>query len=63
MSEGFNSTNKVKVELQKEEIDKLIKKYKGVKKYMRSPLYAIKVMDKNERFVSELIEEVKNNPL
>lgn len=63
MSEGFNSTNKVKVELQKEEIEKLIKKYKGIKKYMRSPLYTIKVMDKNERFVSELIEEVKNNPL
>lgn len=63
MSEGFNSTNKVKVELKKEEVEKLIKKYKGIKKYMKSSLYAIKVMDKNEHFVSKLIEEVKNNPL
>lgn len=63
MSEGFNSTNKVEVELKKEEVEKLIKKYKGIKKYMKSSLYAIKVMDKNEHFVSKLIEEVKNNPL
>jgi hypothetical protein len=39
------------------------KKYKKIKKYMRSPLFAIKVMDGNEKVVSNLLKELEDNPL
>lgn len=65
MSEGFNSTDKgkAKVEIDKEEIQKLIKKYKNIKKYMKSSMFVIKTMDKNEDIVRKLIEEYEENPL
>lgn len=66
MSTGFDnekSSKKVKVSINEQELDRLIKKYKGLRKYMKSPLYHIRVMDGNEEVVSELLEEYKNNPL
>jgi hypothetical protein len=36
------------------------KKYKKIKKYMRSPLFAIKMMDGNEKVVSNLLKELEN---
>lgn len=66
MSAGFEndkSRKKVKVSLNEQELDKLIKKYKGLKKYMKSSLYHVKVMDGTEEVVSELLEEYNNNPL
>lgn len=39
------------------------KKYKKIKKYMRSPLFAVKVMDGNEKVVSNLLKELEDNPL
>lgn len=39
------------------------KKYKKIKKYMRSPIFAIKVMDGNEKVVSNLLKELEDNPL
>ena len=53
---GAESNKKgIKISLQQEGINKLIKDYKKVKKYMKSPLYQIKVMDGTETYVSELI--------
>jgi len=64
MSQGFEK-EKVGLELTvyQDEVDKLLKKYKNVKKYMKSSIYAIKEMDGNENFVSRLIQEAEDNPL
>ena len=60
MSQGFN---KVKVEINPDEVGKLLKHYKNIKRYMRSPLYEVKVMDGTETVVSKLIQEYEDNPL
>ena len=61
MSEGFN--NKLKVEINRDEVDKLLKEYKKIKKYMRSPLYQVKKIDGTEKVVSELLNEYYDNPI
>ena len=48
-----------KVELNAEEYKKLIKKYKKTKKYMKSNLFQIKMMDGTEKFVTELMKEAE----
>jgi hypothetical protein len=60
MSEGF-SEEKIEVAINKDEVKKLLKKYKKVKKYMKSPLFAVKTMDGNETYVSELLKEAEGN--
>ena len=40
-----------------DEVKKLLKRYKKIKKYMKSPLYEVKVMDGNEDVVSKLVDE------
>jgi hypothetical protein len=62
MSNGFGS-EKVKVSLSEAELNKLIKKYKGLRKYMKSPLYQVKVMDGTETVVSELMDEYNQDPI
>ena len=57
MSEGF-SEEKIDVAINKDEVKKLLKNYKKIKKYMRSPLFAVKTMDGPETFVSDLLKEV-----
>lgn len=61
MSEGFN--NKLKVEINTNEVDKLLKHYKKIKKYMKSPLYEVKKIDGTEKVVSKLLKEYEDNPL
>jgi len=60
MSEGFSEEN-IEVAINKNEVKKLLKKYKKVKKYMRSPLFAVKTMDGTETYVSELLKESEEN--
>jgi len=57
MTGGFDG--KARVNVNAEELAKIIKKYKKVKKYMRSPLYTVKTMDGTEKYVSELIKEAE----
>ena len=57
MSEGF-SEEKIEVAINKDEVKSLLKKYKKVKKYMRSPVFTVKKMDGTEKFVSELLKDV-----
>jgi hypothetical protein len=52
MSNGF-----LKVEIKSDEVDKLLKKYKKIKKYMKSSLYEVMSIDKTETIVSDLINE------
>ena len=59
MSKGFD----VEVEMPKSDIDRLLKKYKKIKKYQKSSLFAVKTMDGTEELVSKMIQEVKDNPL
>lgn len=62
MSTGFDNKLKVGVEISTNEIGKLLKKYKKIKKYMKSPLFAVKTMDGTEEYVSKLIKEAEENP-
>jgi hypothetical protein len=57
MSEGF-SEEKIDVAINKDEVKKLLKDYKKIKKYMRSPLFAVKTMDGTEKVVSDLLKEI-----
>lgn len=61
MSTGFN--NKENVIIYKDEVQNLIKKYKKIKKYMKSPLFQIKTMDGTESLVSDLIKEYEADPV
>jgi len=61
MSTGFD--NKENVIIYKDEVQNLIKKYKKIKKYMKSPLYQIKTMDGTESLVSDLIKEYEEDPV
>jgi len=63
MSNGFGGKENVKVSVQEEELNKLLKKYKGIRKYMKSSLYQVKVIDGTENVVSELMEEYNNDPI
>ena len=56
MSGGF------KMSINKDEINKLIKKYKKAKKLMKSNLYQIQVMDGTETYISGLISEAQSDP-
>lgn len=57
MSEGF--VDNVEFEIPKEQVKKLLKSYKKIKKYQKSSLFAIKTMDGNEEIVSKMIEEAQ----
>ena len=59
MSEGFD----VEVEMPRADIDRLLKKYKKLKKYQKSSLFAVKTMDGTEEIISKLLEEAEENPL
>lgn len=59
-NEGFKKQPSVVV--YKEELNKLIKKYKKIKKYAKSNLFKVKTMDGNENYVSKLIEEATQDP-
>jgi len=61
MSEGF-SEEKIEVSIYKDEVKKILKKYKSIKKYQRSSIFEVKTMDGTEKYVSEMIREVEENP-
>jgi len=62
---GFGKKTKINlgVEINQDEMDKLIKDYKKIKKYMKSSLYTIKSMDGTEDIVSELLKEYQENSI
>lgn len=59
MSKGFD----IEVEMPKEDIDNLLKKYKHLKKYQKSNLFAIKTMDGTENVISKMVKEVEDDPI
>tara|TARA_A200000113_G_scaffold9562_1_gene9507 strand:+ start:1169 stop:1369 length:201 start_codon:yes stop_codon:yes gene_type:complete len=52
-----NVGNTGKVEINQQEYKKVLKKYKKIKKYMKSNLFQIKIMDGTEKVVSQLEKE------
>ena len=70
MSAGFGGdpnqgrTGKdLNINIDLDSIDDILKQYKKIKKYQKSSLYAVKVMDGTEKIVSSLIKEAEENPL
>jgi hypothetical protein len=61
LTKGFED-KKVKCTIDNEELNKVVKRYKNVKKYMKSPLFVVKTMDGTEDYVSKLIEEGETQP-
>jgi hypothetical protein len=61
MSKGFENSDNIKVTIYKDEVKKLLKDYKKIKKYMKSPIFKIKVMDGDEKIVSKLLDELKDD--
>ena len=53
MTEGFD----VEVEMPKEDINRLLKQYKKLKKYQKSSLYQIEKLSGKKTKVDELIDE------
>jgi len=60
MKKGFSDSNfDVKFELPSEQVDRLLKEYKKIKKYQRSNLFTVKSIDGTENVVSKMVEEAK----
>ena len=53
---------KMNVDIDPVEMRNVVKKYKKIKKYMRSPLYEVKRMDKTETVVTNLLKELETVP-
>ena len=58
MSKGFD-INFEGLDMDPDQVQELVKKYKKVKKYQKSSLFAIKTMDGTENVVSKMIEEAR----
>jgi len=67
MSTGFKDSQeedkKANITINVDEVNNLIRKYKKIKKYMKSNLFCVKTLDGTENFVSELIKEGEENPI
>lgn len=61
MTEGFRKEN-LNITLDFDALGNLMKKYKKLKKYQRSSLFAIKTLDGTETIISSLIQETKEDP-
>lgn len=61
--EQIDSDGKAKVIIDDDEVGKLLKKYKKIKKYMKSSVFQIKTMNGTEKLVQDLLNEYNNNPL
>ena len=56
MGKGFD-INFEGLDMSQESVQELVKKYKKIKKYQKSSLFAVKTMDGTENLVSKMIEE------
>ena len=57
MSKGFYD---VEFDLPPEDLERLLKKYKNLKKYQKSNLFTVKSIDGTETIISKMIEEAKD---
>ena len=47
------------LDMDPDQVQELVKKYKKIKKYQKSNLFAIKTLDGTEEIVSKMIEEAR----
>ena len=59
MSKGFD----VEVEMNPDDINRLLKRYKKLKKYQKSSLFALQTMDCTEKIISSMIKESEDDPI
>ena len=62
MSEGFDKLE-FDLPVNVNEVKKLLKKYKKLKKYSRSNIFQVKTLDKTETIISSLVKEAEENPV
>lgn len=62
MSNGFDIKFEG-IDMNPDQIQSLLKKYKKIKKYQKSNLFQVKTMDGTENYVSKLIDEAKESGL
>ena len=48
------------LDMNRDQVQALVKKYKKLKKYQKSSLFAVKTMDGTENVISKMIEEAKD---
>ena len=53
-------SNELNVNINPDELKKVMKKYKKLKKYMKSSLFQVRKMDNNEKVISRLLEDVED---
>ena len=62
MSKGFKNSSKKEDEyigmINSTEVDKVLKKYKKIKKYMNSAFYELNRVNGTEKIVSELLDDL-----
>ena len=58
MGKGFDISFKGS-DMNPDQVQELLKKYKKVKKYQKSNLFTIKTLDGTETMISKMIEEAK----
>ena len=58
MAKGFD-VNFEGLEMDPDQVQALVKKYKKIKKYQKSNLFTIKTLDGTEDYVSKMIEEAR----
>ena len=58
MSNGFDISFEG-IDMSPDDVQDLLKKYKKIKKYQKSNLFAIKTMDGTEEIVSKMVEEAR----
>jgi len=63
MNKGFNKDFDVEFEIQKKDIDNLLKKYKKIKKYQKSSFHEIEKLNGNITIIDEMIQESKEDPI
>ena len=57
---GFKD-QELKVNVNQEELNKLVKKYKKIQKYRKSSLFAVQSMDETEEMISKMVDEIIKN--
>lgn len=58
MNTDSNEKSELKVNLDPYTLKKVLKDYKKIKKYMRSPLYTIRKIDGNEKTITKLMQQL-----
>ena len=57
---GFKD-QELKVNVNEEELNKLIKRYKKIQKYRKSSLFAVQSMDETENMIKKMVEEINKD--